>query len=195
MYKSLYDRVVYDRWLVGDGMQPATVTPRPFCTRFASAGTQLRTEQLESSLRDRETEGLVRYRQGRVSGWLLTAAGREVHDDAIATALRDMAWQQPALAGYGEFLDRNSELRQICTDWQLKDGTSPNDHSDTDYDPKVVDELTALPERAGSMLDQLGRGPARFAAYRPWLSDALARLRGGDVRALATPMSASYHCI
>jgi hypothetical protein len=189
-------------------MQPATVNPSPVLHAlricgFAAAdrlANYLRqsVDAVESSLRASESEGLVRYRHGRLSGWLLTAAGLEVHDDHIVAVLRDTSWQQPVLAGYGEFLDRNRELKQICTDWQLKQHpgrSAPNDHSDADYDRKVIDDLAALHERAGSMFDHLMQALDRFAAYPLRLEDALARLRGGDGRAFATPMSASYHCI
>jgi hypothetical protein len=155
--------------------------------------------QVEESLKALETDGLVRYRTGRISGWLLTPAGRTVHENHIATALEDHTWQQAVLAGYRGFLERNWELKQICTAWQLKQGpdghSTTNDHADADYDRRVIDDLSALHTLAEAMLEQLAQGQVRFADYNLRLADALMRLRAGDNRAFATPMSASYHCI
>jgi hypothetical protein len=154
---------------------------------------------VERSLSDLETAGLVRFRSGRVSGWILTPQGRSEHAQHVAAALNDRRWQEPTRQGYQEFLSRNRELKQICTAWQLKslgDGTTtPNDHSDPAYDAAVVADLADLHRRSDSMLAKLSEGLDRFGNYRPRLDEAVVRLQAGDTTAFATPMSASYHCV
>jgi hypothetical protein len=160
---------------------------------------RLPTGAVEDALWACAADGLAKHRTGRMTGWLLTPAGREVHDGHIVSRLGDRSWQRPVLAGYTEFLGRNHELKGICTAWQLRpspDGsTDINDHSDPGYDRDVIDDLSSLDDRAVSMLELLADGLPRFADYRPRLASALARVRDGDTAAFATPMSASYHCI
>jgi len=82
-------------------------------------------------------------------------------------------------SGYQDFLERNRELKEVCTAWQLRtqpDGTSTmNDHGDKRYDGEVIGRLTTHHVRCDSMFDQLGLGLARLGAYRHRLGDALER--------------------
>lgn len=144
-------------------------------------------------------EGLARYRDGRIKGWLLTDAGRERHEQQIASARVDDGWQERVMAGYTVFVGHNRDLKQICTAWQLRtlpDGTTEvNDHSDREYDDGVVERLATHHRRCDSMFIQLREGLTRFDGYRHRLDEALERLSTGEAAAFATPMSASYHCV
>jgi hypothetical protein len=153
----------------------------------------------EARLREGEQQGLVRFRDGRVSGWLLTPSGNETHGSQLAAGLPDGPARDEVASGYEAFLAHNRELKQICTDWQLRaasDGTTAvNDHRDHAYDSTVVDRLDGHHASCGPMFDRLGEGLSRLGGYRPRLGAALQRLRAGDSAAFATPMSASYHCV
>jgi hypothetical protein len=157
------------------------------------------TDEVAELLARGESDGHLRFRDGRMSGWLLTAPGRAHHNEHLQQDLSQAQWKADVEAAYGEFVARNVELKQVCTDWQLRpsDGADllPNDHTDAAYDGRVIASLAALHDRSVPMVDRLSGVLPRFASYRPRLAGALARLRAGDVTAFARPMSASYHCV
>jgi hypothetical protein len=138
-------------------------------------------------------EALVKLRTGRIGGYALTKAGREAHPALLAAAVTD-----ELLAGvtktYEAFLPVNGRFKLICTRWQVRDGRSdPNDHSDPEYDARVVAELAEAHDEVVQTLapatyaaERFGRYPVRFAA-------ALKRVRAGVTEAFARPMSNSYH--
>jgi hypothetical protein len=171
---------------------------------FADTGrladqVSLPADQIEESLQTCEREGLVRHRAGRVSGWLLTDAGRQRHADQVVGELPVGEPERFVNKGYESFLELNRELKHICTAWQLRtqpDGsTTVNDHGDQSYDDEVIGRLAAHHRRCDAMFESLAMGLARLDGYRHRLGDALERLTAGDTAAFATPMSASYHCV
>jgi hypothetical protein len=156
-------------------------------------------EETEDMLRRCESEGLVRYRDGRVSGWQLVDAGRQRHDAWLSAARAEPGWQEQVALGYTQFLEHNRELKKICTAWQMRtttDGSAViNDHSDADYDREIVTRLTNHDAQCAQMFDHLSAGLSRFRDYQVRLDTTLDRLAAGDTAAFATPMSASYHCV
>src|SRR5258705_11573519 len=100
----------------------------------------------EAVLRRCESDGLVRYREGRVSGWQLVDAGKQRHDAWLAAALTEPGWQGQVSRGYAQFLERNRVLKDICTAWQMRtlaDASNvTNDHQDASYDPDGITPLT-----------------------------------------------------
>jgi hypothetical protein len=86
------------------------------------------------------------------------------------------------------------EFLRLCTDWQLKPGNEPNDHSDPAYDFKILERLDRLDERAGQLLESLGKTVPRFGAYRGRLTDALDKI-SEDRQWLASPRCDSYHTV
>jgi hypothetical protein len=134
--------------------------------------------------------GLLMTRGANIA---MLPAGREAH---AAWARLTPGSEEEALAknAYERFLALNVEFLRICTDWQLKPGNEPNDHSDAAYDFKILERLDRLDERAGQLLEGLGKMVPRFGGYRPKLTDALDKI--SDDRAwLASPRCDSYHTI
>ena len=130
--------------------------------------------------------------------FMVTPAGRAWLDEQYPNAFAELRANPDATAAYERFERINRDLLTLFTDWQMvpaAGGRTPNDHADADYDRRVIDDLSALHTLAEAMLEQLAQGQVRFADYNLRLADALMRLRAGDNRAFATPMSASYHCI
>ena len=124
----------------------------------------------------------------------LTPQGREVHDrDARLTEGSDE--EGVAQHTYDVFMPMNQELLQICTDWQLRPGNVPNDHTDVQYDWGVIDRCKALDERAGPVVRHLGKSVERFAVYRPRLRDALRKVEDGEHDWLVSPRIDSYHTV
>ena len=123
----------------------------------------------------------------------LTPAGRDAH---AAWARLAPGSEEEALArkAYERFLTLNVEFLRLCTDWQLKPGNVPNDHSDSAYDFKVLERLDRLDERAGQLLDSLGKTVLRFSSYRSRLTDALDKI-SSDRAWFASPRCDSYHTV
>jgi hypothetical protein len=155
--------------------------------------------EAETVLRRCESEGLVRYREGRVSGWQLVDAGKQRHDDWLGAARAEPGWQEHVSRGYAQFLDRNRVLKEICTAWQMRtlaDGSIViNDHGDASYDRDIIARLTSHDRQCEPMFDHLSAGLSRFRDYQDRLDATLDRLAADDASAFATPMSASYHCV
>lgn len=138
-------------------------------------------------------EELVKLRTGRIGGYTLTKAGREAHPVLLAAAVTDEERAGVAKT-YEAFLPVNGRFKQICTRWQVRDGGSePNDHSDPDYDARVVDELAEAHEEVVEALAPAADASCRFGRYPVRFEAALKRVRSGDAGAFARPMSNSYH--
>ncbi len=123
--------------------------------------------------------------------WLLGAEGREAHGPALVAAVADLDLDE---IPYEEFLALNGRFKQLCTDWQMRDG-EPNDHSDADYDAAIVARLGELDAEAGPVVDAIGAVVPWMAGYRARLSAARTRAEGGDPKALTGVMCDSYHDI
>jgi hypothetical protein len=150
---------------------------------FRPATTSLAEEELTAA-------GLVMVRGANVA---LAPAGREAHA-AWARLIPGSEEERVARSAYERFLVMNVEFLRICTDWQLKPGNQPNDHTDTAYDFKILERLDRLDERAGALVEAVGKTVPRFAGYRQRLTDALDKI--SDDRAwLASPRCDSYHTV
>ncbi|HKN92312.1 MAG TPA: hypothetical protein VJ622_18770 [Acidimicrobiia bacterium] len=176
----------------------ADTTQRPF---------PILTEQAWSLLHDLRLRGFRPAKGGPVEEELtgaglamvrgpnlaLAPAGREAHA-AWARLVPGSEEEGLAKATYERFLVFNVEFLRICTDWQLKPGNQPNDHSDAAYDFKILERLDRLDERAGPMVEALGKVVPRFAEYRAGLTDALDKI-SEDRAWLASPRCDSYHTV
>ncbi len=121
--------------------------------------------------------------------WLITAEGRVAHQPILAAMVDGVETDD---LPYREFLALNDEFKQLCTDWQLRDG-EPNDHQDEAYDGVVVERLCDLDDRAQPILARIAMVVAWTKTYGPRLADARRRLLGGDQKALTGVMCDSYH--
>jgi hypothetical protein len=96
---------------------------------------------------------------------------------------------------YEAFGSMNREVIQVCTDWQVRPGGAPNDHTDAAYDWSVIDRLETLDDRAGPLLRRLARADARFGEYRGRLRAARQRIVDGERDWLTSPRVDSYHTV
>jgi DNA-binding MarR family transcriptional regulator len=151
----------------------------------ASLGRQ--AGELTAALAELDAAGLARRLPDR-DLWRVTPEGQARH----ALLLDE---EPPGLEpGYQRFLPLNGRLKDLCTRWQLRDG-SPNDHSDAGYDRSLITELEALDAGARAVVAELAAARARFGRYGPRLTGALARVRDGDRRAFTGVQQDSYHDI
>lgn len=100
-----------------------------------------------------------------------------------------------AEAAYESFVPLNQRLLKVCHDWQLQRGGVPNDHTDPDYDHKVIRRLHDVHAGARRVLVTLVGSLPRFAAYEPRFEAALTQLDGGDRMWFASPACDSYHTV
>lgn len=92
----------------------------------------------------------------------------------------------------------NGQLLQTMAAWQQIDvgGHSvANDHSDRDYDEKVITRAAKLVERVKRIAGALGEHDPRFLRYGERFDAALDRVDRGDRDYLSSPVLESVHNI
>ncbi len=143
-------------------------------------------------------DGLATYRDGRLSGFTLTPAGREAHARLLAEQLEASGRRADVQAAYERFLGINQDLLTICTAWQLREVGGEqvlNDHTDPAHDAAVIGRLADLHAAVAPICADLGAALDRFAGYGPRLAGALGKVQGGDVDWFTKPMIPSYHTV
>jgi hypothetical protein len=124
----------------------------------------------------------------------LTPEGKEYLAGLVA-AERDRVDGEALSAAYEEFDDHNNALKTIVTDWQLVDGTQPNDHTDAEYDARVLDRLYELHENFAPLVDKIATIAPRLRPYADRFTHAIERVQGGDTSFVARPITDSYHTV
>ena len=143
-------------------------------------------------------DGLATYRDGKLSGFSLSKPGREEHARVLADELADAGVHGDIDAGYRQFLTLNTQLLEVCTEWQLRDvdgESTVNDHSDRSYDAGVIEKLSDLHDEVEPICNDLGAALDRFGGYGARLDHALQRVRSGDTDWFTKPMIPSYHTV
>ena len=139
--------------------------------------------------------GLVRSREGRVSGWMLTPQGRALCESRLAAEL-DASGARDIVAGaYGRFLSVNQQLIDLCTRWQLREGDVVNDHTDAAHDAAVLADLDEVDRVGQEVCTALGEAMVRFDGYGARLATARASVHAGDPDWLTRPTIDSYHTV
>jgi hypothetical protein len=134
-------------------------------------------------------QDLAVYREQR-GLWQLTPKGREVHAAELAA---DAAAVRPVLeAHYPAFLSLNESFKELCGDWQLRDG-GPNDHTDEVYDKAVIERLLDVDARTQSVVMAIGSEVSRLAPYGPRLSATAHKVADGDHHLFTGVLCGSYH--
>lgn len=124
----------------------------------------------------------------------LTPAGRAELNALLADERATV--DASAIAGlYHEFEEHNTALKDLMMRWQLKDGSTPNDHADPAYDAAVIADLVALDARFRTLLDRFIAQAERLAHYPPRFDRALALIQAGDPSWFAKPLADSYHTV
>ncbi|GAC1664395.1 MAG: hypothetical protein NVS9B8_04710 [Candidatus Limnocylindrales bacterium] len=125
----------------------------------------------------------------------LTNTGRARAAEILA-ADRDRWGSQAAAAALDAFLELDRRMKDAVTAWQLRAAEGEpvlNDHSDAEYDARVLDRLIAIGADADRWLEPVASASPRLAPYRTRLAQALGRARTGDQRFVASPRVDSFH--
>lgn len=161
-----------------------------------AAGLDL--DAVEATLRELEAAGHARYREGRISGWMLTPEGRAEGEKELAAEIDAAGAREVVTASYQGFLAMNQDMLSACTAWQMReeDGEQKvNDHTDADYDATVIAGLAAIDERVQPICADLGGALERFDGYGARFTAALDKLQQGDHDWFTKPMIDSYHTV
>ena len=172
---------------------------RSFAPADAVAETVgLTPADVEARLQALGADDRARFRDGRMTGWMLTPAGRADGERRLAAEL-DAVGRRDAVAGaYRRFLSVNQRLLDTCTDWQLRtvDGQQVvNDHADATHDAPVIAQLAELDAAVQPVVADLADALERFGGYSPRLAAALAKVQGGDGDWFTKPTIDSYHTV
>ena len=168
-------------------------------TDVAAAAVDLDPARVGAELDDLAAKGLVVRREGLLTGWQLTAAGRAEHERLLARELDAAGARATAEGAYRRFRTLNPGVLDACSRWQVKEVAGRlvrNDHADAAYDEKVLNDLDdALADGAVPLFERLPGALARFGRYGPQLAAALDRARAGDGDYVTKPVLASFHTV
>ena len=124
----------------------------------------------------------------------LTPSGRTLLDELLAEERKTV--DQAALTErYHAFDEHNSTLKQLMTRWQLKDESTPNDHTDAAYDAAILEDLRAVDAAFQPLLQSLVAIAPRLGHYPARFRTALERIDAGDHSWFARPLADSYHTV
>ena len=146
---------------------------------------------VEHALADLVAAGVAKEAKGR---YMLTPEGRDLLRSRIDEE-RGTVDQVALRAAYEEFGVHNSALKQLVTDWQLVNGTTPNDHTDAAYDAAIVTRLGALHASFLPLAERVVVIAPRLAPYPVRFTGALQRVQSGEHTWIARPMIDSYHTV
>ena len=147
-------------------------------------------KEAEGFLQGLLAQELALFREQRAL-WQITPAGKEAHKAALAadTPGEVASALKPS---YEEFLVINEAFKQLCGDWQLKDG-APNDHGDAAYDKAVIARLVEMNVKAVPVVESLGAVLERLMPYVPRLHSTSKRVVAGENNMFTGVMCGSYH--
>lgn len=135
-------------------------------------------------LSDEEREGRVQHMTfAGLGGWSLTETGKAENERQLAAERENADPENVITAVYRGFLPLNARLLRAVTDWQIRptdeDGVASNDHADSAWDARVLDELTALNAALSPLTVRLCSVLARFDGYAALFESALYKARNG----------------
>jgi hypothetical protein len=132
-------------------------------------------------------------------GWTLTSRGHAENERQLALELAATDSRSAVSAAYLEFLPHNERLLRASTDWQLRpsstDPLAANDHSDQEWDNRVLKELSALSQDLRDVCRALGDVLTRFEGYDDRFSAALERAQQGEHLWVNRPGTDSCHTV
>jgi hypothetical protein len=130
--------------------------------------------------------------------FMATPAGREWLVESYPTAFGELRSIPQATEAYQRFERINRELLRLFTEWQMMPAGNeivPNDHSDREYDERIVDRLGALHDRARRPLEQFAELEPRLGQYLQRLETAYDKVLAGDPEFVSGAKVDSYHTV
>lgn len=153
-------------------------------------------EDVKQSLENNVGTGRVSYINGK---YALLPGTRMILRGEYSRHYSKARSSESFLAAYERFERINDDLKALITSWQVRPLTSgesvPNDHSDREYDEKIIDQLGKLHDRFMPSLEQLSVEVPRLERYSDKLDTALEKTEHGDLRWVSDMTVPSYHSV
>ena len=146
---------------------------------------------VEQHLSDLQAREWTQFREARQL-WQLTPVGREQHRAALSSDVGDAPIADELREVYAAFLAINQRFKELCGEWQLRDG-APNDHHDPAYDRAVIEQLLLLNDEAQPVVQAMGEVLERLQPYAQRLVASCQRLVSGETNMFTGVMCGSYH--
>jgi len=130
--------------------------------------------------------------------FMLTPAGRSWIAEQYPQVFAEFRASTLASAAYVRFEVINRELLTLFTDWQMipaSGGRVPNDHSDPEYDHRIIDRLGRQHERAQGPLEQFAELVGRLHRYIDRLEGAYDSVLAGHLDFVSGARVDSYHTV
>lgn len=130
--------------------------------------------------------------------YMLSPAGHLIVSSEYSRFCAELRANTQFVQAYDRFEVINNELKQLITRWQtleLGGKRVPNDHSDADYDSKIIDQIGDLHERFEPILGAVTQAEPRFAVYAEKLTAALEKAEDGDIDWVSDARTESYHTV
>jgi hypothetical protein len=137
--------------------------------------------------------GLAKLREGRATGFMLLPQGAARLDELLAE--EGLRASDELCDCYDRFMQLNTRVLKVCSQWQLRADDVPNDHSDPDYDAEVVERLGGLHRRSAKCVGTIVECASRYVPYGSRLDVCVSRLESGDHTAFTSVMAESYHTV
>ncbi len=157
-------------------------------------------EVVEKLLREHETRRWVhRVEFGDLSGWALTEAGRIEDNRRLGAELAETGAGPDVVAAHATFARLNGRLLTAVTDWQIRPAPgnpmASNDHSDRQWDHRVLEELASLLHGLRPVGESLADSLARFDGSADRFATALGRVERGELEWVDRPGMDSCHMV
>lgn len=130
--------------------------------------------------------------------FMLSPAGQMILLGEYSRFYADLQSEDSFIAAYDRFEIINAELKTLITDWQTMEIAGKrmvNDHSDPDYDEKVIGRLGDLHERFEPVLATMVAGLRRLGCYQRKLETALEHAEQGAHEWVSDAKIESYHTV
>jgi pyruvate,orthophosphate dikinase len=140
-----------------------------------------------------EQDGLI---ENTKLGYRITDLGRQRVDELYAQEREHATVVIEEV--YETFLPINDEVKQIVTDWQMREVGGQlvlNDHQDPAHDQGVIARLGDIDAKITAALASLCAVLPRFDCYSRRLRRALDLIDQGDHTMVAAPIKDSYHTV
>jgi hypothetical protein len=171
-------------------LQAARLKSRPTPADLAAA-VGLPENQADAAVEPLIATGALTHVGSRLK---LTAAGRARLEQLLARE-RASVDRELLRSHYVDFDELNSAFLLLVTDWQLVNGTRPNDHSDATYDAAVLRRLGDVHRQITLLLDRLVQIAPRLESYGHRFTAALAKVDAGEHSWFTYPLVDSYHTV
>jgi hypothetical protein len=130
--------------------------------------------------------------------FVLTTKGHEELKSQYPVQFRQARESALLSAAYQRFEIVNVQLKKLMTDWQTIDIAGellPNDHSDSEYDERLIGRLEELHERFKEILPHFVEVSSRLKCYGERLNTALLKIEDDNYEYVSGVKVDSYHTV